>query len=100
MLQYYGRLVRTGTKSSETRGIKGEKRQKLGRIEPERAGSCEEVQFVLVKLAAIWPASELVLEVIFIAAFIAWQARAAPMRECLPTCQCTAIQLMERNKHE
>lgn len=41
-----------------------------------------------------------VLEVIFIAAFIAWQARTAPMRECLPTCQCKAIQLMERNKHE
>lgn len=77
------------------------KKRKAGeRIEPGRAGSCEEVQFVLVKLAAIWPASELVLEVIFIAAFTAWQARAAPMREWLPTCQCSAIQLMERNKHE
>lgn len=43
-------------------------------LEPRRAGSCEEVRFVLVKLAAIWPASELVLEVIFIAAFIAWRA--------------------------
>lgn len=67
------------------KGIKGEKKNhKQGRIEPERAGSCEEVQFVLVKLAAIWPASELVLEVIFIAAFTAWQARTAPVRECLP----------------
>lgn len=78
----------------------GRKKQKQGRIETKRASSCEEVQFVLVKLAAIWPASELVLEVIFIAAFIAWQARTAPMRECLPICQCTTIQLMEKNKHE
>lgn len=69
------------------------------RIEPERAGSCQEMQFVLVKLAAIWSASELVLEVIFIAAFIAWQACTAPVREsaCLPA---SAIQLVERNKHE
>lgn len=91
-----------GTKTWNTLGreLKKKKRKKQGRIEPERAGSCEEVQFVLVKLAAIWPASELVLEVIFMAAFMTWQARTAPMRECLPTCQCTAIQLMERNKHE
>ena len=82
------------------RGIKRKKNQRQGRIEPERAGSCEEVQFVLVKLMAIWPASELVLEVIFIASFIAWQACSAPVRECLPTCQNMAIQLMERNKHE
>lgn len=33
-------------------GMKEKKKQKQGRIEPERAGSCEEVQFVLVKLAA------------------------------------------------
>lgn len=49
---------------------KAEKRS----LEPWRAGSCVEVRFVLVKLAARWPASELVLEVIFIAAFIAWRA--------------------------
>lgn len=78
---------------------RGEK-QTRGRIELQRASSCEEVQFVLVKLAAIWLASELVLEVSFIAAFIAWQAHTAPMRKCLPTCQCTAIELMERNKCE
>lgn len=52
--------------------------------EPWRAGSCKEAQSVLVKLATIWSASELVLEVIFIAAFIAWQARTTPMRECRP----------------
>lgn len=56
------------------------------RIEPERASSCQEMQFVLVKLAAIWSASELVLEVIFIAAFIAWQACTAPVRGFLLTC--------------
>lgn len=60
----------------ELKGRKERKRQRrvLRSTEPQRAGSCEEVQFVLVKLAAIWPASELVLEVIFIAAFIAWRA--------------------------
>lgn len=58
------------------------------RIEHERASSCQEMQFVLVKLAAIWSASELVLEVIFIAVFIAWQAHTVPVRECLLTCQC------------
>lgn len=47
----------------------GEKKNKRRSIEPQRAGSCEEVRFVLVKLEAIWPASELVLEVIFMAAF-------------------------------
>lgn len=51
-----------------------------------RGGRCEEVQFVLVKPTAIWPASELVLEVIFIATFIAWQAHAASVKECLPAC--------------
>lgn len=49
---------------------KAEKRS----LEPQREGSCKEVRFVLVKLAAIWPASELVVEVIFIAAFISWRA--------------------------
>lgn len=43
---------------------------------------------VLVKISAIWPASELVLGVIFITAFIAWLAFTAPMRKCLSTCQC------------
>lgn len=62
--------------------------KRADRIEPERAGSCQEMKFVLVKLAAIWSTSELVLEVIFIAAFIAWQACTAPVRECLLTCQC------------
>lgn len=99
--RYYGLTRKRGQRAQiHGKGIKEKKKQKQGRIEPKRAGSCEEVQFVLVKLAAIWPASELVLEVIFIAVFIAWQACTAPMRECLPTCQCTAIQLMERNKHE
>lgn len=90
--------------TSQERGQLGymgrELKKKKGRIEPERAGSCEEVQFVLVKLAAIWSASELVLEVIFIVAFIAWRACAAPTRECLSTCQCTTIQLMGRNEQE
>lgn len=61
--------------------------QKQVRIEPKRVRSCKEVQFVLVKLMAIWSASELVLEVIFIAAFIAWQARSDPVRGSLPTSQ-------------
>lgn len=55
-------------------GKKRAKKAERRSTEPQRAGSCEEVRFVLVKLAAIWPASELVLEVIFIAAFIAWRA--------------------------
>lgn len=69
--------------------------------EPWRAGSCEEVQSVLVKLSnhmvGIWAG----FGGDFYSCFYSLE-RAHYSNERVPsyTCQCTSFQLMERNKHE
>lgn len=49
-------------------------------LNPRLRALFEKVQSVLVKHADIWSASELVLEGIFIAAFIAKRTHTAPVR--------------------
>lgn len=106
MLRYMVKELKRGRMGIDK--TNNNKKKKNGRrsTEPQRAGSCEEVPFVLVKLGAIWPASEPVLEVIFTAVFffffITWQARPLSNEKRVPssTCQGAAIGPTERNKLE
>lgn len=71
-----------GTRDKELRYMGTE--LKKNALNPGEQAAARRCRLSLLNSQTIWSASELVLEVIFIAAFIAWQAHTTPIRECLP----------------